>query len=44
MNNTLSGQLFFFVLIGVALVLASVQLGGQFDFIAEIRDQVNYQA
>jgi hypothetical protein len=42
MNNTLSGQVFLFLLVSVALVLASLQLGGQFDFITEIRGQLNY--
>jgi hypothetical protein len=44
MNSTLTGQVFLFLIVGAILIVASMQLGGQFDFIAEIRDQVNYQA
>lgn len=42
MNRALSGQVFLFLLVAVVLLVASMQLGGQFDFIAEIRDQLHY--
>ncbi len=40
MNNALVGQLLVFLVVGVALFLASMQLGGHLDVIAEIREQV----
>jgi hypothetical protein len=42
MNRALSGQVFLFLLVAVVLLVASMQLGGQFDFITEIRDQLRY--
>jgi hypothetical protein len=41
-NRTLSGQVFLFLLVSIALLVASIQLGGQIDLIAEIRDQLRY--
>jgi hypothetical protein len=44
MNNTIAGQVFVFLVVGAAFFFASLYLGGQFDIIAEMRDQVGSQA
>ena len=44
MNRVLSGQVFLFFLVAFVLLVASMQLGGQVDVIAEIREQLGTTA
>ena len=42
MNSTLSGQIFLYLVAGALLTVASMQLGGEYDFIAAVRDLTGY--
>jgi hypothetical protein len=42
MNGTLSSQIFLYLVAGALLIAVSMQLGGQYDFIASVRDLTGY--